>query len=99
MNKITFDKTIFNVDAIKRALINYSNDLYFSISQDDNNYLVEYENKNNTDNTSMFIKEIKNKVLEEDVRIKIEEKTGYIRNMMYEKAMEIVETKEDEQKI
>ena len=80
---ILFDKNIYDLNAIKRAIVNFKDDLYANITQDGNNFIIDIEIKNNEANSNNKIKEFKNNVIEEDVRISIEKETKEIRDSIY----------------
>ncbi len=90
MTTIFFDKQLYDLMAIKRVIAEYSDSFFSSLSQDDKNYLLEIEPKNNCGDWSKIVKDIKNKVVEEEVRISVENDTKDIRELIYKKAMNSV---------
>lgn len=88
--KLNFDKKVYSTVAIKKALYNYT-DKYFIKIEEENDYITAFINsKNDNNELEDSIKEIYNKVLEEDIKCTIEEETRNIRELLYKKAMNVV---------
>lgn len=87
--KLIFSSDVYSITAIKRVLSNYTNQFFVKIEEEKNQITVLLESKNNDGNTKQVVKEMYNKILEEDIRYGIECETKSIRNLMYEKAMNI----------
>ena len=88
---IRLNKKLHNIDAIKIALFNFLDKVYSNLDEDENEYLVEIEPKENDYEINSLIKNIKNSILEEETRLLISKETGTIRNMIYEKAMNLAD--------
>ncbi len=85
--KIVLSKNIYSIIAIKRALSQYVDLVYFNLNEDENNIIVNIECKNNEQDLNKIIKDINNSIIEEDVRCGIEIETKEIREMIYNKAI------------
>lgn len=84
--QIIFEKDIYSIEAIKRALSDYTDSIFIKIEECDEGIRVNLEAKEDVDIKKM-LKELYNSVLEEDVRYNIENETKNIRDMVYEKAL------------
>ena len=93
---VSFEKQLYDLMAIKRVFTNYSNCIFINLSQDKDNYLVEIESKENDIDMHKLVKEIKNKVIEEEVRINIENETKIIRDSIFKRAMNNNDSAEEE---
>ncbi len=92
--KLNISKKIYSMMAVKRTLTKYMEIVYVKISEDVENTIVEIElkdefkeEKSNRKDILKVVKEIYNDILDEDVRLKVEEETKNIRELIYEKAM------------
>ena len=85
--KVIFDKGIYSIYAIKRALSGYTEDFFVKIEEKAEGFEVTLEAKNKGIDIKNTLKELYNSVLEEDVRYNIESETKTIRDMIYEKAL------------
>ena len=88
--KLFFDKNVYSIVAVKRVLSYYTDVFFVRIEEKQNHVIAWLENKNCSEDLLYISKEIYNKVLDEDVRYQIERETQKVRDLMYEKAMNIV---------
>jgi His-Xaa-Ser system protein HxsD len=93
---VSFEKQLYDLMAIKRVFTNYSDCIFINLSQDKDNYLVEIESKENDIDMHKLVKDIKNKILEEEVRINIENETKIIRDSIFKRAMNNNDSAEEE---
>ncbi len=87
MQKIIFDLNVYKLDAVKRSIGYFCDVAYFALQQDGNNVVVEINAKNDNEDLNHISMEIKNKVIEEDIRLGVEEETKTIRDSIYKKAL------------
>jgi len=88
-NQIVFNKNVYSIKAIKRVLANYTDDLFFKLNENDKDFIVDIEIKNTSKDTTLLLKNIQNEVLEEDIRINIENETQELRELIFKKATNI----------
>jgi len=79
---ILFDKKTYNLMAIKRTLVYFNDAIYYELNQNDDNIIIEIESKNDDIDLSIITKDIKNKVIDEEVRMSIENETKDIRDSL-----------------
>ena len=89
MLEISFDKGIFSTFAIQRVLEGYTKEFYITMKDEDDKIFVSMEEKDKNSDLSVMKKEIMNQVLEEEVRIKLEEETKKIRESIFQNAMKM----------
>ncbi len=85
--KISFDKDTYSYDAIKRVLSTYTEEFYIHFQETNDSVMVSLESKSEKSYPKQIEKEIRNQVLEESVRVRIEEETKEIREQLIKSAM------------
>ncbi len=84
---VHFDENVFAKQAVQRVLAEYVDDFYIQIKENNHEMIVTVESKEKEWSPKRLEKELFNRVLEETVRLGIEEETKEIRNELYQKAI------------
>ena len=85
---VRFDENVYAKQAVQRVLAEYTDDFFIQIKEDNHEMVAVVESKEKEWNTKKLEKELFNRVLEETVRLGIEEETKEIRNQLYQKAIQ-----------
>ena len=80
MNTLSFDKKVFHLDTIKRALYRFADNCSFDISCLDNEIRVVIITSNNDVNE--LIAKIRNEVIDQDLRDTLSKETHDIRTLI-----------------
>ena len=87
MINLVLDKNIYSLEAIKRTLVKYGDFINADLSQDDKSFIIQFSSSKQ-EIKEVFVKEFKNSVVDEDIRINIEKDTKTIRDSLYKMALE-----------
>ena len=85
--EIRFDEILYPQQAVQRVLSKYTNEFYIQMRKEDNSIIVSIENKEKQWKDKHFEKMLKNEILEETVRMQIEEETKDIRTQLFQAAI------------
>jgi len=88
-SQIVFNKNIYSIKAIKRVLAYYTDLLFFNLTEKNEDYVIDIEIKDTSKDLTSLLKNIQNEVLEEDIRINIENETYELRELIFKKATNI----------
>ena len=87
MINLVLDKNIYSLEAIKRTLVKYGDFINADLSQDDKSFIIQFSSSKQ-EIKEVFVKEFKNIIVDEDIRINIEKDTKTIRDSLYKMALE-----------
>lgn len=87
MINLVLDKNIYSLEAIKRTIVKYDDFINAELSQDDKSFIIQVSSSKQ-EIKEVFVKEFKNSIVDEDIRINIEKDTKTIRDSLYKMALE-----------
>ena len=84
--RFTFSKEVYNKDALLKAAYSYTDRAYIHIDVDENNYIVDVNMKDNSENNDIKLDAFQNEILAQMVRQDIRSKTKSIRELILARA-------------
>ncbi len=93
--KLYIDSKLYSASIVERALKNFLEIIYANLGEEENSIVLEIElkeelkqdDKQNIKEIERIAKELNNSIIEEKIRVEIENETKTIRDSIYKKAM------------
>ena len=94
---LNFDKNVYSIEAILKAIYKFTNECYIQInSSDANSHRISFSLKENSSDLKKQINEFSNELIDQQVRFNLDKANHKIKEMIIRKAFFPFENQSDE---